>query len=343
MGAMSDSHGPRGPAARPATVYDVARVAGVSHQTVARYLNGAQLKPANRERVRQALVELDYRPNETARLLATRQSRRIGALASDLDERSPQMMVNGAAAAAREQGYMLDIVAMNGDDPLSIEDAVETLARMQLAGLVVVAPSDAMFERVKQASIRFPVEFEADDDDAGTHPFSALVHHLADLGHRRLVYIAGPPGWRSAAGRTMAYRATLTARGMTGVAEESGDWSAASGFEAMARLDERVDVLASGVTAVVAGNDSMALGAMHWIHSRGLTVPGDVSVVGYDGVPDSAFYAPPLTTIQVDSQALGRRLLYSLLTRIDGGFVAPDFHYPARLAARSSSAPPRNS
>lgn len=338
---MSDAHGRPEGSERPATVYDVARVAGVSHQTVARYLNGAQLKPANEERVRQALADLDYRPNESARLLATRRSRRIAALASDLDERAPQMMVNGAAAAAREQGYLFDIVAMNGDDPLSIEDAVETLARMQLAGLVVVAPSDAMFERVKRAAIRFPVEFEAADDDNGTHPFTALVHHLADQGHRRLLHIAGPPGWRSAAGRTSAYRGALAARGLVGVDEEPGDWSSRSGFEAMDRLDARVGVVASGVTAVVASNDSMALGAIHWLTAHGLSVPGDLSVVGYDGVPDSAFYAPPLTTIQVDSEALGRRLLYSLLTRLDADFEAPPFQYPARLVVRASTAPPR--
>ncbi|MHA6523363.1 LacI family DNA-binding transcriptional regulator [Tessaracoccus sp. G1721] len=329
--------------AKAATVYDVARVAGVSHQTVARYLNGAQLKPANRDRVRKALEDLDYRPNESARLLATNRSRRIGALASDLDERSPQMLVNGAAAAAREAGYMFDILAIDGQDPLSIEGAVDTLTRMQLAGLVVIAPSDAMLERVKAASIRCPVEFEAADDDSGSHPFGALIHHLADLGHQRLAHVAGPTGWRSALGRTLAYRTVAAARGLTNVAEGEGDWSAQSGFDAMENLDADVGIMSSEITAVVAANDSMALGAMHWLRRNGLSVPGDVSVVGYDGVPDAAFYTPPLTTIQVDSQGLGRRLLHSLLSRIDEGFVSPPFHYPARLVVRESTAQPRRS
>lgn len=325
---------------RPATIYDVAREAGVSHQTVARFLNGEKLKPLNHERVGRALAELDYRPNDAARNLATNRSLRVGALASDLHERGPQVQVNGAVEAARESGYVLDIISVQDQDPVSLANAVKTLSRMRMAGLIVVAPSDAMLEHIKRAKITCPVEFEIDEERINLHPYLPLMDHLIALGHRRFVHLAGPAGWRSARGRTAAYRLGIEEHGLVNVGEAAGDWTARSGYAALAELDDRVGLRRSGVTAVASANDSMALGAIYWLTEHGFDVPGDVSVVGFDGVPDGEFFHPPLTSVWMDGGALGRNVFNRLLARIDPSFTAPPSQESHRLVVRASAAPP---
>ena len=323
---------------RAATIYDVARAAGVSHQTVSRLLKGERnIGPKRRQRIEQALQELHYVPNEAARTLAPRRPRKIGAVITDLQDWAPQQILRGAADAARTAGYVLDIVAVDVHDEAKVSDALAVLNRRSHAGAVVLASSDTTLAALEQIGLDLPyvLEIEAQlnpgDPQLQAHSYARLVDHLAGLGHRNFFQITGPSIWRAARVRDLVFRSRLDDLGLTHVGSAEGDWGAASGYAAMASFDRRA-------TAVVAANDLMALGAMFWLREQGLRVPEDVSVVGYDGLPEGQFYVPPLTTMTVDFLALGRHTVQRLLEIIE-----PDAGDPVRLGTeltvRASSGP----
>jgi len=327
---------------RPATIYDVARVAGVSHQTVSRLLKGASnIGPKRRQRIEEALRELSYTPNEAARTLATRKPRKIGAVITDLQDWAPQQILRGAADAARAAGYVLDIVAVDVNDDTKVGEALAVLTRRSHAGAVVLASSDSTLAALEKIGLDLPfvLEIEAPlepgDAALAEHPYGQIVDHLAGLGHRRFFEITGPGLWRAARVRDLVYRTRVEERGLTHVGAAEGDWGAASGYAAMSSFDPQA-------TAVVAGNDLMALGAMFWLREHGLRVPEDVSVVGYDGLPEGQFYVPPLTTMTVDFVALGRQAVKQLLDLIEPGSSTP-VRLSTELTVRSSTCRARQS
>ena len=154
-------------AERPATIYDVAKRAGVSHQTVSRMLQGYEgIRPETRARVQAALDELEYRPNLAARSLATNRSRRIGALVYELLEVGPSKTIQGASDAARHAGYLLDIVTLDPRDDSAVEQALTVLRNQDLAGIVAFAPMDLLSDRIQRADFSVPVLLETDVDQA---------------------------------------------------------------------------------------------------------------------------------------------------------------------------------
>ncbi|MBL0885211.1 LacI family DNA-binding transcriptional regulator [Myceligenerans indicum] len=306
---------------KPATIYDVAKAAGVSHQTVARYLRGYQgIRPATRERVVAALEELDYRPNLTARSLTTGRSHRIGALTHEIDKHGPSNIAQGAAAAARRAGYVLDIFTLDMGDPGSIRDTLDLLRQHDLAGILALTSTDEMSAAIEAARFTVPVYLGGEPDDTATEHseltgvgFPALVDHLAELGHSSFLHVAGPATWPAARNRTQAYQEALAARGLHSAGIVAGDWTARSGHDAVAALGPHLDA-----SAIVAANDQMALGAMLALRRQGLDVPRDISVTGVDDIPDAAYFAPPLTTLRIDFAAQGRDIVGALLAQIDG-------------------------
>jgi DNA-binding LacI/PurR family transcriptional regulator len=163
------------------------------------------------------------------------------------------------------------------------------------------------------------------------------TEHLLGLGHTTVWHIAGPAGWTSADHRLESWRSTLQAAGADVPAPLAGDWSADSGYDLGRRLARRPEV-----TAVFASNDQMALGLLHALHESGRSVPGDVSVVGYDDIPEAAHLLPPLTTVRTDFAEIGTRSLRLLLDRIDGPgeMSLVDTLVPVDLVVRASSGPP---
>lgn len=325
----------------PATIYTVAERAGVSHQTVSRYIKGEQLRPKNRLRVEQAMEALDYQVNDVARALATSKARRIGAFVFDVDDWAPQRVLAGAVEAARQAGYLLDIVRINPEAPRAVEDALRLMNRTTLAGVVVISPSDPILERLNLDRLKVPWVVEAEpaltpgDDRALQHPFADLVTHLADLGHERFFHIGGPRTWLPARNRLVAYREVLARRGLVNCGETEGEWGASAGYAALASypVDKRP-------TALVAASDQLALGALFWLHEHGVRVPDDVSVTGYDGIVDTAYYWPPLTTEAVDFTHMGRNTVRALLDH-EGLGGHPDVGLPAaRLVVRDSTGRP---
>jgi LacI family transcriptional regulator len=326
---------------RPATIYDVARVAGVSHQTVSRLLKGeSNIGPKRRQRIEDALRELSYTPNEAARTLATRKPRKIGAVITDLQDWAPQQILRGAADAARAAGYVLDIVAVDVNDEAKVGDALAVLNRRSHAGAIVLASSDATLTALERIGLDLPyvLEIEAPlvpgDAAIAAHSYAQIVDHLASLGHERFFEITGPGIWRAARVRDLVYRSRIEELGLIHIGAAEGDWGAASGYAAMATFDRHA-------TAVVAANDLMALGAMFWLREQGLRVPEDVSVVGYDGLPEGQFYVPPLTTMTVDFLALGRHTVQKLLEIIEPAASKP-VRLSTELTVRSSTGPVRH-
>jgi LacI family transcriptional regulator len=327
---------------RAATIYDVAELAGVSHQTVSRHLKGFPgIRPETRARVEQALATLDYRPNLSARSLITGRSHRIGALTYEIDQVGPSRIVQGAAAAARRAGYVLDIVTLDSADENGIATSLELVNQQDLAGIIVLASSDDMTAVFDRTRFRVPVYLSTDEDGAGDPlhaPLPAAIDELIDRlyrdGHRRFFHLGGPANWLAAQNRLRDFRTALGRRGLESAGSSFGDWSAAAGYAAVAQLPP-------DVTAIVAANDQMALGALLALDRRGLRVPDDVSVTGLDDIPEAAFYNPPLTTIHLDTVAQGAVALARLLDRISPGeFVIPASPH-AHVVFRASTGPVR--
>lgn len=330
----------------PATIYDVALAAGVSHQTVTRYLNGFQgIRPATRERVEHALRELDYRPNLAARALTTGRSLRIGAVTHELDQFGPSKILQSAADAARDAGYVLDIVTVDPTRPELLEQSLDLLRMHSLAGVLMMSSTDEMTEAFSRAAFDVPVHIAAEPDDTSgpeaseltTFGFPALIDHLIGLGHERFIHVAGPRDWPAARNRTRAYTLAVESRGATSAAIIHGDWSARSGHAAMDHLARDL----SGASAVIAANDQMAIGVMLALSERGLDVPGDISVTGVDDIAEAAYVSPPLTTLRVDFAAQGRAAFTTLLDKIADAEDAREPAQHAELVVRRSTGPAR--
>jgi LacI family transcriptional regulator len=338
---MPDPQAPR----RKATIYDIAREAGVSHQSVSRFVRGMDMRASTKEKIRAAMTVLDYTPNLSARALITGRSTRIGALTHELHQVGPATVIQGATAAAREAGYLLDVFTVDMGDAEEIAAALRMLLQYDLAGVVAFASTDGIREVFEQTAFTVPVVIESETDEpdsvdasrTATHGIDDLVGHLADLGHRTFLHIAGPEDWAAARNRLHAYESATARRGLRSLGILHGDWSAKSAHDLVADVPD--DALP---TAIVSANDQMALGAMHALHARGLDVPGDISVTGLDDTPEAAYFTPALTTVPLDFRTQGRDAVRSLLERIDAPHpLAPSPGSPStpRPIIRESTGP----
>ncbi|TYB58164.1 LacI family DNA-binding transcriptional regulator [Nonomuraea sp. PA05] len=326
---------------------DVAQLAGVSNQTVSRVLNDhPHVHPGTRERVLDAIRQLNYRPNLMARGLVRRRSHMIGVVSFDTVLFGPASTLLGIGRAARDEGYGVTIVTPESTDRSSITDAMATIAGQSVAGVVIVFPSrTASATALLSLPEGMPaVAVEAADElVTGVHIDQAAgarmaVEHLLYLGHETVWHVSGPRDRLDAQARVDGWRATLEAAGRAAPPVIAGDWGAESGYQAGLELAER-----PGVTAVFAANDHMALGLLRAFHERGIRVPEDVSVIGFDDIPEAGYLIPPLTTVRPDHEEVGRRAVAALLGLVDGAEAgepaARECVVPA-LIRRNSTAPP---
>jgi DNA-binding LacI/PurR family transcriptional regulator len=315
---------------------DVAELAGVSHQTVSRVLHDSpRVRPETRQRVLDAMKQLDYRPNSAARALVTGRTRTLGVISFDTTLFGPASTVLGIERAAHDAGYFIIIVSLPA---LTRESVLEALGRLRdrgVDGIIVIAPQETAADALRDLPLDPPVvAAEAGSGDAVSvaavdQPAGARLatKHLLDLGHATVHHLAGPSDFLEARERVEGWRAQLREAGVDAPAPLVGDWSAQSGYELGHRLLEE-----PGVTAVFVANDPMALGLLRALHERGREVPGDVSVVGFDDVPESAYFSPPLTTIRQDFDEIGRRSLQLLLERVEAASDGDgDGHRPQRV------------
>ncbi len=313
----------------------------MSHATVTRLLKGyAGIRPDTRDRVAKAIRELDYRPNLNARSLTTGRSHRIATLTHEISQVGPNKILEGANMAARDAGYLLDVITLDVHNPAAIRESIDLASQFDLAGVLALSSTDEVTNAVETTTFRVPLFLATGTDRGPTDSTPAglfvVLRHLADLGHRDVVHIAGPPDWVGARNRIREYEAAVAQLGLRSRGVIHGDWSARSGYEAIASLPDDLPA-----TAFVAANDQTALGVILALNERGHRVPDDVSVTGVDDTPEAAYFSPPLTTLRLDFAAQGREAVQQLLARIDG--VAPPALPPRRseLIVRRSTGPVR--
>ncbi|HEY5979612.1 MAG TPA: LacI family DNA-binding transcriptional regulator [Microlunatus sp.] len=327
-------------------MHDVARMAGVSHQTVSRVLNDhPSVRPETRERVQSAIAELGYRRNPIARALVTRRTHTIGVLAPASNLFGPASLVIAVEQAARSHGWYVSLASLSDFDPPSVATAIDHFLGQQVDGLVVVAPVPSAVEACSDAALGVPTVMVATDTQpaAGFDVVAidqergarAAVRHLLDLGHPSVAHLAGPIDWLDAAARLRGWRTELTGAGIAVPDVLAGDWSAASGF----RVGQELVAGAELPTAVFAANDLMAIGLIRALVEAGISVPGRVSVVGFDDIDAAGFTLPPLTTVRQDLVTLGRLGVERLLARIGGAEPVDLVRQAPELVVRGSSAP----
>jgi len=329
---------------RAPNIRDVAALAGVSYQTVSRVLNDSpSIKASTRQRVEEVIAEIGYRPNQAARALVTSRSRTIGVLSSQNAHYGPTTSVNAIEVAAREAGYRLSITSVATGDYASIKSAIDYLLSQAVEALVVIAPQVRVFDALTDLSISVPyVTIESTGRNLG-HSLSVdqvtgarlATKHLIDLGHTEITHISGPQDWIEADARMQGFLREINDAELRTRAPILGDWSAHFGYYAGLELLRFRDF-----TAVFAGNDQMALGFMHACRDSGLDVPGDISVVGFDDIPEAAHFSPPLTTVRQNFAEIGRRAISLLLSELGGGVGQNHDQIAPELIVRSSTAAP---
>jgi DNA-binding LacI/PurR family transcriptional regulator len=306
---------------RSPVMADVGRLAGVSHQTVSRVINGSRhVSPATRERVLAAMEKLDYRPNSIARALATGRTHTIGVVSFDTTLYGPASTVFGIERAAHRAGYFIVIASMRALDRTTMTEAVDRLRVHGVEGILVIVSdaeaASALPELVPEVPLvavlagpsgEFPVI--SVDQLAATR---LAVRHLLELGHPTVHHVTGPPGSLEARQRLAGWRAALTEAGAPLPEPLIGDWGARSGYHAGRRLARDPDV-----SAVFVANDQMALGLLRAMHESERQIPDDVSVVGFDDIPEAPYFTPPLTTVRQDFGEVGSRSLAALVAAIE--------------------------
>ena len=337
------SGGPR----RRSTINDIARLAGVSKKTVSRVINASPfVREDTRERVQAVMAEMDYAPDPQARGLAFRRSFLIGLV---YDNPNPQYVVNmqlGLLDGMRGSGFELVVHPCNRSSPTFLEDLRAFVERQRLFG-VVLTPSVSEDERaarilgeigceyvrVASVSLDRPEHMIETRDRLGG---LAAARHLAELGHKRIGLIAGPPSFRSSHERRSGFEEGLAERGLA-LAEGcalDGAYTYESGIEQGLELLGR----SPRPTAVFALNDEMAAGVLHAARELDVRVPEDLSVVGFDDFQIASRLWPTLTTVRTPTREIGRLAAERLIGRADDGGRDPKDRLP-HLMVRQSSGP----
>jgi DNA-binding LacI/PurR family transcriptional regulator len=328
------------------TIYDVARLAGVSTATVSRALNGkGQIATATRSAIDAAVEQLGYRPNTIARSLVTRSTQTIALLLPDIANPFYAELVAGIQDRVLAEGHTM-LLCTTESDPEREERYLNLLRAKQVDGALVdglVLPPDRIARFVREG---FPIVCLDRDVDSASVPLVQVdnrlgarlaTEHLLELGHRVIGHVAGAATLRISEERVAGYRQAFTD---VGVEPDPGlvvvgSFTEEGGHDAALRLLDR------GVTAVFAANDLSALGVVSALTGRGLRVPEDVSVVGFDDVRFAAFTSPPLTTIHQPAREIAERAIGLLLELSGGREVAELVHLlEPRLVVRGSTARP---
>ncbi len=327
---------------KPVTLYDVADLAGVSYQTVSRVVNQAShVSVRTRDKVEAAMAELNYIPNRVAQQLAGKQSPLIGVATTHLALHAPSQIVAAIKSRADHSAASVVISMIERSGLQACKAAVYNLLTQRVTGIIVNFPLDDEDAReVASACGNVPVIFLDVSDQA---PVNSIIfspqqgpqlgaEYLLQHGHRRIALLNGPESSVSARLRRSGWLSALTGRQLQPVADLYGDWSALSGFLHTQQMLERGDL----PSAMLVANDQMALGAMRAISEAGLSVPADISLIGYDDTDDSCCYIPPLTTIRQDFPLLGKTSVDRLLELSHGLHNSGNQQLPVSLVVRNT-------
>ena len=331
---------------RTPSIEDVARIAGVSAQTVSRVANASsQVRPATRELVIAAMNQLGYVPNRAARALRSGEFGTLGVIAPTFERTGEALITQSVVEAADVEGYSVTLLTVRDPVEDHLHKAMQSLSHQAADGLIIIRA-----DKFTPESLTLPpgmpvvtgdARFIGDYPSVGSDEFQGsadAVAHLLGLGHRTVHHITGPLESDYALARVAAWEHTLRAAGITPPAAHYGDWSAESGYHAGVEL-----LREDGVTAVFVANDDMAFGLMRAAHEAGRRIPDDLSIVGFDGILLGEFTGPPLTTVKQDFHRAGRELVRVVLKQLAApGSVGRDEHVllPTSLLVRGTTAPP---
>ncbi|MDN4478560.1 LacI family DNA-binding transcriptional regulator [Demequina sp. SYSU T00039] len=308
-----------------ATIRDVAARAGVSHQTVSRFLRAdPTISPALRERIEAAVEALDYRPNVVARAMRGRRTGRLALLLPSGEAISSLEILAGATGVVEDSGYALEALTIGGPPAARAQRVVDLLDSGLFEAVAGLTALEVEPERL--VALRTPVILAPSYDShmrsvgelADGSRIADLVSGLADLGHTTFVHLAGDLEHASAVSRREVYLETIASLGLHSYGVIECGWSPERAGDAVGALPG-----AAGVTAVIAANDKLAAGAIRGAARRGWTVPGDLSITGWDDNELSSVMMPSLSTVSVDHARLGRRIARDLLALVDASPAAP--------------------
>ncbi|ROS75937.1 LacI family transcriptional regulator [Curtobacterium sp. PhB130] len=332
-------------ARRAPSLAAVAEAAGVSMQTVSRVARGFDnVSPETRLRVQAAMTSLGYRPNRAARALRSGRFRTIGVIMFTLASFGNMRTLEAIADAAGAADFTITLLPMASRTEEGVRSAFSRLHEQAVDGVVIIIESHVIDTAEVALPDGVPVVVV---DSTGTTEHPAIdtdqaegarlaTQHLLDLGHETVWHVAGPSSSYSSSRRLAAWRSTLTAAGRPVPPVFHGDWGTSSGYGVGLEIARRPEI-----TAVFAANDQTALGILRACHELGRPVPDSLSIVGFDDMPESDSFWPPLTTVHQSFDEVGRRAVSTLLTQIEGAPVtaATDF-VPVRLVVRASTAAP---
>ncbi|MBT0566629.1 LacI family DNA-binding transcriptional regulator [Williamsia sp. CHRR-6] len=326
------------------------RVAEVSAQTVSRYFTGSGYVSAEtRVRIEDAVAQLGYRHNRVARNLRVNHTDTIGVLTLGQPNHGNSSILMGLGSAARSNGFSLVISQLDtGPDPTvgagDVRRALDNFMSMQVDAIAVATPypgtealMDRLWETVPVLALTARPWAVADTAIADSRTTGAqATNHLLGLGHRRILHLAGPVLRNETEERRVGYLDAMAAAQVeAGPVVFAEDWTAEAGAAIGSRVDTDI------FTAVFAANDELALGFLHAMRERGLHAPHDFSIVGVDDMPDTRFFAPPLTTVRIDFQRLGFEGFGVIHRRIMGGEGGPQVLVSPELIVRKSTGSPR--
>jgi DNA-binding LacI/PurR family transcriptional regulator len=330
---------------REPSINDVARAAGVSAQTVSRVATGKDVvRSETRERVIRAMQQLGYRPNGAARALKSGRFRNIGVIMFSLSSYGNMRTLEAIASEASAADYSLTLIPLDAATQSSVSGAFARLSEQAIDGVIILIEAHRLNESDIELPSGMPVvvvdssaKYEQPVVDTDQAQGARLAtEYLLDIGHRTVWHVSGPEVSFSAQRRRNSWRRILEERGAPVPEVLVGDWSAESGRAAGRRL-----VGMSDVTAVFAANDQMALGVLHALHEAGRRVPDDVSVVGFDDMPEAASFWPALTTVRQHFDRVGLTAFKSLIAGIEGAESTVAALIPTELIVRDSAAAPQ--
>ncbi len=330
---------------RPPSIKDIARLARVSHSTVSRALQNSPLvNPETAEKIRRIANESGYRASAVARGLVTKRTRTIGLVVTTIADPFASEVVSGIEQAANDHGYSVFLADSNAD-PNREQQVVQSFAERRVDGIVVTSSRVGALYLPLLSEMQVPIVL-VNNQHPGAFVHSVMIgnvagtrdaaNHLIGLGHRRIAYLGDQFGYQSDTERLAGYRQALDAAGIPFDPElvVRGNGKPEEAIGAMDTLLE----LPHPPTAVCCYNDMSALGAMRSIHLRGLRVPEDISVVGFDDLFISSYTQPRLTTVRQPMRQMGLLAMESLFRLMSGEESAIRITVDAELVVRESTA-----
>lgn len=305
---------------KKANIYDVAKLAGVSHQTVSRVLNNhSSLKPATRAKVEKAIAELAYRPNQAARQLVTSQSRMIGVLIAGSELYGPSSILNAMERVVRRAGYSVISISVLPQSRDSWREGIEQLRNLQIDGVITIALPGEIIKEIESSLVGAVIVIV---DSEPSKKFDVVnidnilggklaTEYLIASGHSEILHVTGPKKAYEAQMRKLGYEQAMKEAGFTPEVI-FGDWSIATGY----RLGQSIAAQKKMPTAIFCSNDHLALGMIKAFSERDIQIPKDVSLIGFDDIPESSYLIPSLTTVRQNFDELGNVAMDKMLIQL---------------------------